>query len=794
MKEIIKNIMESTKQKKKQNIKAKKAGGLFTKAAALMMAFSLSLSFAGCGKTNEPSQGSSLFGQAVDGEGTSETGMGRYVERTVFELGEGGKYAGTRLKILADGRIEICNNELGVYLSEDGGENWKQDANDLLAEFANHGENYIIASGVSSEGVIALCYSPSSEEGLVPYYVLLYPDGTQKSFDIELSEAEHYVRDFAFDESGRLFAAVFGDSIYEVDLETGSAKEFVKMSGSKVYLQCKNHILLCAVSDGVYLYDMENDKFVEDEVLQDFIKENYGIIEFNDGYNSVKVFLGEEGVLYIAGKKGLHRHVIGGGAIEQMIDGNLSSFGDPSHGVLDAVLMDNQEFLVQYSDLKTVKFTYDATVSTVPQNSLKVYSLKENSTVRQAVSIYQTANPDVYVNYEVGMEEGITREDALKALNTKILEGSGPDVLILDDMPVSSYIDKGILMELSSVVDGFGGEQKLFYNLIKPFYQGESLYEVPAEFMLPMICGEKKALEGADDYSGIADAVEALRKEAPDKRLMPEYSEKGIMKKFMMACEPSWKNEKGEIRKEQLEEFLYQSKRIYDAVREGVPEEIIEAYVLHSTGEMEDGIAYVDSIYFYTMAVSTYIVGEAKLMCGAVSDLHDYAGIISLPKIAGNEDVEFKVMNGQSKNVYMPMTRAGINASAKNPDLSVSFLQTLLSDEVQDLTHYGYPINRQSFENKFVVNEEWVSPDGAFGYYSMGDQEGNMIEWEIYLPDEMQMQMLRDYIAKADTPYIPDSVLEDAVYTVGAEYLRGDKELDAAVKDIMDKVEIYLAE
>ena len=39
-------------------------------------------------------------------------------------------------------------------------------------------------------------------------------------------------------------------------------------------------------------------------------------------------------------------------------------------------------------------------------------------------------------------EDGITREDALKKLNTELLSGSGPDVLILDKMPYDSYMEK----------------------------------------------------------------------------------------------------------------------------------------------------------------------------------------------------------------------------------------------------------------------------------------------------------------------------------------------------------------
>lgn len=772
--------------------------GVLARAAALMTAFSLVLSLTGCktvdGTAGGQSSMSGISGQAGTQGGNNDTGMGRYVEKTVFELGEGGRYARSHLKILSEGKIGLLNDELGVYVSEDGGESWQEEKSDALAEYLDIEKNYIIASGISKEGTVALCYTPNSEEGMNPYFVLIYSDGTSKTFDMGLSKEEHYVTKFVFDESGRLFASVFGDTIYEIDTKTGETKEFAKISGFKNDLECSGQILICAAGDEVYLYDLEQDKFIEDQVLKDFIKDNYGVIEFNNGHYSAKIFPGEEGVLYVAGKKGLHRHVIGGSAMEQIIDGNLSSLGNPSHGVIDAVLTDNQEFFVQFSDLKTVKFTYDATVSTMPGNRLTVYSLKENNTVRQAVSVYQTANSDVYVNYEVGMEEGITREDALKSLNTRILEGSGPDVLILDDMPVDSYIDKGILMDLSGLTADLGDGQKLFDNLIKPFYRDKSLYQIPAEFMMPTICIDKKYLEGIDDYQGIADAVEALRKEFPGKGLMQDYSEKSVMRRFIAVCEPSWKKEAGKVDENQLKEFLYQSKRIYDAVREGIPEEIVNVYVERDSSEIEKGVLYGDSIYFYVMSESLYLTGQVKLMSGTTTGLYDYSSVISLPKTAGYENVAYKALSGQSKNVYMPMTLAGINASSKNTDLAASFVRTLLSEDVQDLTYYGYPINRQSFENKFVVDKDEVSENGEFQYFSMGDMDGNRIEWSSYLPNEKEMQMLRDDIARADTPYLPDSVLENAVFSVGAEYLKGDKDLDTAVKDIMARVEIYLAE
>ena len=64
----------------------------------------------------------------------------------------------------------------------------------------------------------------------------------------------------------------------------------------------------------------------------------------------------------IAGSKGLHRHVIGGSAVELVIDPSLSSFGNPSRDIVNAIALENEEFLAQFSDGAVIKFYYDAAV------------------------------------------------------------------------------------------------------------------------------------------------------------------------------------------------------------------------------------------------------------------------------------------------------------------------------------------------------------------------------------------------------------------------------------------------
>ena len=65
-------------------------------------------------------------------------------------------------------------------------------------------------------------------------------------------------------------------------------------------------------------------------------------------------------------------------------------------------------------DYQLLKYTYSPDTPAMPEKELKVYSLEDNSDIRQAISVYQKEHTDVYVNLEVGItgEDGATVSDA----------------------------------------------------------------------------------------------------------------------------------------------------------------------------------------------------------------------------------------------------------------------------------------------------------------------------------------------------------------------------------------------
>ncbi len=110
--------------------------------------------------------------------------------------------------------------------------------------------------------------------------------------------------------------------------------------------------------------------------------------------------------------------------------------------------MDDDSFLVACSvdaEYKIYRYSYSADTSSVPEKEMKVYSLEDCSVLRQAISVYQKQNPDVYVDLEIGMsgEDSVTASDALRTLNTDIMAGKGPDILILDGSACGELYSEG---------------------------------------------------------------------------------------------------------------------------------------------------------------------------------------------------------------------------------------------------------------------------------------------------------------------------------------------------------------
>ena len=225
----------------------------------------------------------------------------------------------------AEGEMIILDGEVGKYVSRDNGESWVLEEIDWLKQWKEDNDKcQILYVKSSAEGFVVMAYYQQEEEleenEVSGYYegkfeigyLLAAPDGTLLSLDMNLPE-NVAISEFCFDETGRLFACTSNAKLFEINTADGSYKEIAAFEKNVWYINaCANNILLCVSDTNVYLYDLETKTMIEDAVLHDFIENNYGKIKnYGNGYN-VYLFGGEQNIIYLAGEKGLYRHVIGG--------------------------------------------------------------------------------------------------------------------------------------------------------------------------------------------------------------------------------------------------------------------------------------------------------------------------------------------------------------------------------------------------------------------------------------------------------------------------------------------------
>lgn len=778
------------------------------KAIAMMLGFVIIISvlISGCGGGDSSGQKDALSGSET-GQGASQyaegTPMGRYVESQAdLSGGMGLSGNGNGLYKLDNGQIIITDSIYPFLISKDKGVNWFEDKRTWRSQMIEEG-TFILSAAIGGDNTAAVIYQEeeeSSAEGEVvlnPKLLIIKPDKTEIQAEVTLTEADERLRAVYISGEGRIFVTTLSSNIYEI-MEDGSNELFLTVEeGVPELIQFQdNFMLIDGIGyDSLLIYDMEQEEYMEDKVLEDFVAENYGDRSgFCGNWYHMFFFGGEDGVLYIAGEKGVYRHVLGGSVMEQIIDGNLSIFSNPSYAVAGMTAYEDNRFLTLFSNGTLVWFTYNPDIPTVPIEQIKIYGLEDDEAIRQAINQYQTKHPEIYVEYEVGMggDSSITREDALKSLNTKIMAGDGPDILVLDDMPADSYIEKGILRDISSVFDNRSGDEELFDNIVDAFRTGDAVYMMPCEVQLPVVLGKKDEIASIQSMETIADMMEQLRAENAERDLLGLCTERGVMRLFSPLSVPEWMTEEGEVNKEAISEFLTQVKRIYDAQMDGISDEALDTYdEWENISQENHGMPWDETDLMRTNIGSIRLIGEYKyILWGAVTDPYSYSELISIPQTKGFESYGWKPAEGSGSEIFTARTLVGISAVSNHQAEAEEFVKELFGKENQKNLYQGIPVNKAAFLESYTAEEEGE----RWGSLATDDKEGNMISQILYAPDWKQTEELQKYMESVKVPYIENTVLEEAVYGEGVAYLQGTKSLPEAVDSIEKKMAIYLAE
>lgn len=773
------------------------------KITSLLLAASMVFTMVGCGGNgaggltdSDNADGSAAENDNKNGgeSGGEPTAMGRYVEEQI-DLSEQST-ASRDLCMREDGSLVIMDSSVGMLVSQDQGATWTEETPDWFADMKAN-DTYISGMYMAPDGTVAVLWGESTEDAYMQYLELILPDGSRVPVETELTEGESYFKQVAFRDDGTAFASTFR-GIYEVERD-GSCKRILTLESNPQWIWVRDNLLMIdndyEEKDMPAIYDLEAEEYIEDEVLVEFVASNYQERNYNGtDYGSMYLLPGEDGTVYVTGKKGIHRHVIGGNMMEQIVDGNLSLLSNPDYYIVDMMQLEGDVFLALFIGGKLIKFTYDPDVPSVPENIVTIYSLREDMNIRQAVSRYQAEHPDVFMSYQIGMDGGdsVTSDDAIKKLNTEIMAGEGPDLLVMDGLPLDSYIDKGMLLDLTDHLAQYS--EPLFDNVIEALKHDGRAYVAPATVGVPQIAASAEGMENVMNLDDLAEIVEQLRAEFPGEDIVGVSGAGGVLKRFAGTSEPKWVREDGTLDREILEEYLEQCKRIYDAQMDGLDESVIEYYEGRNerlseyygmSAEEMDWEIYLDSM--------SYVGKEQRMMTGWDSSQYAYLELVSLEKNKGSEDAKVITMQGQCTQVFKPETMLAVSAASTQPDAALAFLDAFLSAEVQS-EYDGFQLNQAAFDKYFTPRQDIIGEDGEYTSIGTSDSDGNMISFTCYWPSDEQIAAFKQELASVNTAYIPDLTLEDAVFRQGGNYLRGELSMEQALDEIEKAVAIYMAE
>lgn len=720
-------------------------------------------------------------------ETAASAAMGRYMEEEMM-LPDGAAFIYDG-KALEDGSIRVAayNGDVCVYETKDNAKTWEQTLS--LNESMGKEDSYAICGALSPDGsLFCQLFEKSGENDYVYKTVKVAPDKT--AAEVSLGEGRDILSSLHYIEDGKILAHRMGDTqITLYDDATGETlRTYDPHCGEIQFFGVANDQIIAMGQKEAAVLDYESGEVSEFGALEEVLKEdkNNFIMGTSNAYPIVFCAGNKADEVYFCNRGGIYRCLADGAMAERVADGSLNSLSAPNVNLESMQALADGSFIVfarKDADAVMLRYTYDGNVPALPGTELKVYALEEDLTLRQIVSNFQTRNPEYYVNLEIGVtgEDAVTISDALRTLNTEMVAGSGPDVLILDGMPIDSYIERGILADISDVVEKVKSTDGVWENIAGAYEKAGALYAVPTRFKVPALVGKSEALDGITDFASLTDAVQKLRAENDGTEEIVNFPTiYWGLHSLYSACSPALVGQDKGLDTQAVSVFVEQAKQIYDQNEYTFQSDEARSV---TRGVSEYGYDFSTVTPLINIIWGQSVMGVCNLAnCDALQEIKTVRDIL---------DVGWTPAKLSGKNVYLPAQVAGICSRTEQMEGAKAFVEYFLSKDAQALNSgSGFPVNRAAFSEE--LQKEASMSTGATIKEDDGSEHEVMLDYQSL--DEEEQEQFSKAVELLDTPALTDAVLEDMVLEQTGQCLRGDITADDAVRSISQKMSLYLAE
>ena len=749
--------------------------------SALLTLALLLACFTGCGKEKKEEAEEALM------PSISTAATGRYVEKEVAL--PDCRYA-MDMVMLEDGRLrvalELDDGTVVIYTSDAGRTTWV-DTIPFPSKIMDSGN---VESVALSPNGMAFCSTMETleDETHQPHLWVMNADGTCRELPVLYEDVNHEMGFFIgycdFTDSGRLMVQFYLTDLREIDLTTGEVGENLNELERMVSRSS------CG-GENAYMISMDHASYHADgetKELPDVLKAQISAALEADYGNTPKIVFWEnkDGYLFFTTYSGLYSYIPGGSVTEELIAGARSSIGDPSCIPVALTGTEDGSFYLLCNlggEPTLCYFTYDAEAPAVAETQVNIYSLYPNDDMTQMITQFQKANPDISVNHEIGLtgEDGMTEADAIRTLNTEILAGNGPDLICLDGFNLESYLEKGVLADVSHVLDA---GDPLFRHITDCYADGGNICAVPTTFTFPAMYGKEEFISQIYDLSSLVEAAtQAKAAIAPESRVVNGMYPDIMADYFYDACSAAWMNPDGTLDGAKLTEFYNAMKELYaldEPFRQANTEWMAEVREEYLNGENQS----LPGQYTSLRGADAVISDVSYLSFGTLDGMYDYAHVLAGEAEHLGDGYITRPIGLQADNVFLPRGIMGILKDAAHPQAAEKFLSFMLSDNIQSkCLSYGFPVNKVTFEREMSeerVIDSWIG-GGTFAYQA---------QW----PDAARREELRGWVENLSTPANTNRTIRYMVMNQLWDCCNGNITPEQAAENALQALNLYLSE
>lgn len=753
----------------------KSSGSLIKKSLLLVAAVSVVLT--GCGK-----------GNASVPTGQDNQDKGRYVEKTVT-LPEGVNATDVEHLGHVDGNLYFYTKEDAEgklrsikYIYDSENNTWKEETPEWLGTIDVPYEEYGKFQVIEMKDNTAYLYYVYSEEEIHKGHLYGTTDGktvkeiTPEEWKVEDPEYHfyRYPEKITILSDGTVVAQLFsqlsiyngtdGSLIRNIQLETEYSTEINSLDTQYILMKSS----MSGSMTGLDVFDTKNDKpITEYPYIQKSTSFNYLDVAPDGSFvlcNADGIFtLSKENQKNAGNSAGA---ADGGNSLwTTVIQGSFTSLGLVSVYPKDIAAPGNEKYYILFDgedgEGGIMEYVYDPELSVTVDKELKVYTIFDNFTLRQAAALFHKNNPDVLVTIEsvVSKEDeyqgNYNLDDIHKNLNALLLSDNGPDILILDMLDIDAFAGKGLLVDLSDTLSPMEEKGEILTNITDAFKTEDGkLYTVPARFYISLIVGKEVNADEVSTLKGLAEKAAASSEPLMGKRT-PEELVKELLPFFITDIVDG-----KVLNRDALKENLEYLKAIGD-----------NGGIVDDYGDQMRG-QNIWELPAYIQVAITKDEGFNQAMLP-----------LSIAKLINGSYTAFE-------NTFYPALQAGVNSKSKEIDVAKSFVGFLLSEEVQRSDFYdGYPVNLAALEKQ--KNNDRTNNQA---YTSIEISEGMSQEFAIGTYEDVEADKLMNLCKSVNKATKADSKVEEEIIAAIPGYLKGTQSLEDTITKIEDGLRLYLAE